>query len=92
MTRALRIAFDPHKSEENFRKHGHRLEDFRGFDRSPITISDERRDYQEPRWRSFGRIDGLGYMIAFTVREDELRLISFRRAHEKEMSIHDRSS
>jgi uncharacterized DUF497 family protein len=48
---------------------------------------DDRRDYSETRWRSFGRIDRLGYMIAFTVRDDEVRLISFRRAHEREMKI-----
>ena len=92
MKRPLRFEFDSHKSADNFRKHGHRLEDFRGFDESPITILDVRRDYSEPRWRSFGRIDGLGYMIAYTVRENELRLISFRRAPEKEMRSNDRSS
>jgi len=92
MKQPIRIVFDRHKNEENFRKHGQRLEDFEGFDEAPITVLDDRRDYSETRWRSFGRIDRLGYMIAFTVRDDEVRLISFRRAHEREMKRYDRSS
>ncbi len=92
MRQAVRIVFDRQKNEENYRKHGQRLEEFEGFDEAPITIRDERRDYNEDRWRSFGRIDRLGYMIVFTVRDDEVRLISFRRAHEKEMRKYDQSS
>jgi len=92
MKQLIQIVFDRHKNEENFRKHGQRLEDFEGFDEAPITILDDRRDYSETRWRSFGRIDGLGYMIVFTVRDEAVRLISFRRAREREMRKYDRSS
>lgn len=92
MSAPRRITFDPRKNEENLRKHGMALGDFFGFDSELVTITDRRRDYGEERWQTFGRIDGLGYMIAFTIRGDELRLISFRRAHEKEIKIHDRAS
>lgn len=40
---------------------------------------------QEVRYRAFGRIEGEGYCLAFTLRGTVLRPISFRRAHEKEM-------
>jgi uncharacterized DUF497 family protein len=35
--------------------------------------------------RAFGRINGEGRCIVYTVTASTLRLISFRRAHEKEM-------
>lgn len=77
--------FDPAKDEANFEAHGLRLSDFAGFDVKPTVAADERVDYRERRLRAFGRIGGKGYCLVFTVREPVLRLISFRRAHEKEM-------
>ncbi|MEM1133765.1 MAG: BrnT family toxin [Pseudomonadota bacterium] len=87
----MRFVFDPAKSEANRRKHGFGLDSFNGFDREPVTIEDKRRNYREERYRSFGRIDGLGYMIAFTISQQTVRLISFRRAHEKEMKRYEKS-
>lgn len=88
----ITIFFDPAKNRSNLEKHGLELCDFHGFDPgTDITLADERRDYGEPRYRTFGRIAGLGYMIAFTLRDGQLRLISFRRAHEKEMQHHEQA-
>lgn len=77
------ITFDPAKNEANLAKHGVALSDFHGFDAAPTVVTDGR--YAEPRLRAYGRIGGLGYCLAFAVRGDDMRLISFRRAHEKEM-------
>ena len=77
--------FDPAKDEANFARHRLRLSDFAGFDMKPAVAEDERVDYGEPRFRAFGRIDGKGYCLVYTERDTGLRLISFRRAHEKEM-------
>lgn len=51
-----------------------------------VVIVDDRVDYRETRYRAFGRIDGDGYCLVFTMRGDTIRLISFRRAHKKEMA------
>lgn len=88
MNSGLRITFDPQKDRANLAKHGVALSDFPGFDNDSIVIPDNRRNYGEERWRAFGRIGGVGYMIVFTVRGHEIRLISYRRAHEKEMRYH----
>lgn len=89
----ITIIFDPAKDAANFEKHGLALSDFQGFDLgTDVTLVDDRREYGETRYRTFGRIAGLGYMIAFTVRGDQLRLISFRRAHQKEMERHGREN
>jgi uncharacterized protein len=87
----VQFDFDPEKDAANRTKHGLGLSQFPGFDPgTDLTIADVRQDFGEPRYRSFGRVDGIGYMIAFTVREDRIRLISFRRAHEKEMQRYER--
>ena len=79
------VTFDPAKDASNREKHGLALADFAGFDGATIVLADDRFDYGEPRFRAFGRIDGQGYSIAFTEAATGIRLISFRRAHEKEM-------
>lgn len=79
------ITFDPAKDASNIAKHGLSLADFAGFDADPAVITDERFDYGETRYVAFGRIVGVGHCIVFTLPDDGVRLISFRRAHEKEM-------
>lgn len=77
--------FDPAKDAANFEAHGLKLSDFAGFDMKPAVVEDGRVDYGEVRFRAFGRIDGEGYCLVYTERDTGPRLISFRRAHEKEM-------
>lgn len=48
-------------------------------------LVDDRYNYGETRYRAFGRIDGEGHSMVYTVRGDNRRLISFRRGHDKEM-------
>ena len=79
------VAFDPAKNAANILKHGVSLADFAGFDAAPVEIVDDRFDYGEKRFRAFGRIEGLAYCLVYTPTGDDMRLISFRRAHAKEM-------
>lgn len=85
----VEIDFDPAKDAANIAKHGLSLADFRGFDGDPAIREDDRYDYGEVRWQALGRIGGLGHCVVFTIMGDTTRLISFRRAHEKEMRRHD---
>lgn len=45
---------------------------------------DERQDYGERRFRALGLIDGCLHALVFTPRAERLRLISLRRANERE--------
>ena len=83
------IEWDRAKNEANFAKHGLWFEGFEGFDTEPVVLVDVRGDYGEERFRAFGRIDGVPHSIAYTTRGDNLRLISFRRAHEKEVARYE---
>jgi uncharacterized DUF497 family protein len=81
--------FDPRKDDLNRQRHDLSLGDFAGFDEDPIVVADQRRDYGEERFRAFGRIDSVPHCLVFTYRGENMRLISFRRAHEKELKRHE---
>ncbi|HET9639456.1 MAG TPA: BrnT family toxin [Allosphingosinicella sp.] len=88
----MAFEFDPAKDEANWERHGRRLSEFAGFDDDPVVMADVRRDYGENRYRAFGRIDGLPHCLVFTYRGANIRLVSFRRAHEKEIDRYERPS
>lgn len=88
----MEFEFDPEKDARNREKHGLSLGDFSGFDDDfdVVVLTDDRRDYGEERFRVFGMVDGKPHSLAFTVRGTAMRLISFRRAHAKELRRHGR--
>ena len=84
----MAYAFDPDKDAANKAKHGLFLSDFPGFDAEPVVVRDDRRDYGEPRFRAYGHVDGEARCLVFTMRDEEMRLISYRPAHAKELRRH----
>lgn len=83
----MTIQFDSAKDEANVAKHGVSLA--RAADLVVLAVvEDVRRDYGEARKRAFGLIDGVHYCLAYTVREGQVRAISLRRAHLKEIRRH----
>lgn len=76
------IEFDPTKDEANIAKHGISLA--RAEDMIVLaTVEDDR--FEEWRYRAYGHIDGVAHCLAFTIRGENIRAISLRRAHSKEM-------
>jgi uncharacterized DUF497 family protein len=51
-------------------------------------VDDDRFHYGKPRYRAYGSIDGLAYCLVFTIRDEQYRQISLRRAQAKEMKRH----
>ncbi len=49
-----------------------------------IAIEDRRKDYGEQRLRVLGTIDGKLHAAVITPRGDTIRVISLRRANERE--------
>ncbi len=85
------VEFDHAKDAANRIKHGLSLAQAAEFEVSSAVVRiDDRRDYGEVRYRAFGRIEGQGYCLVFTLMPNAVRVISFRRAHEKEMRRHGR--
>jgi uncharacterized DUF497 family protein len=83
----MEIEFDDRKDRANRAKHGISLA--RAADMEILRfVDDDRRDYGEPRFRAWGLIDGEMYALAFTLRSDTVRVISLRRAHDREIRRH----
>ena len=83
----IMIDFDPAKEAINLSKHGVSLARWVDLD-IKVTFVDDRYDYGEVRYRAYGFIDGVAYYLAFTSRDGQVRPISLRRAHLKEMKRH----
>ena len=69
------------KNRKNFAKHGLRFEDAPSvFSGKIVTFSDNRKDYGEERYISLGQ--------AHTFRGNKIRIISMRKANEREKKIY----
>jgi uncharacterized DUF497 family protein len=78
------------KNAINIAKHGislARAEDMNM--ETAVIITDDRFDYGEVRYLAFGDIDGSSDCLVFTLRGNEVRAISLRRANRKEIKRHD---
>ena len=77
--------WDPDKAKQNIRKHGIAFADAVSvfFDDSAITVEDNNLD--EVRFATLG-MDALGrvLVVVYTWREDNIRMISARKATERE--------
>lgn len=81
----MRIEFDPAKDIRNVRKHGLSLADSAKLQlEACFVVPDSRTNYGEERFQAYGRIVGRLHVLAFTVRGDVLRAISFRKANQRE--------
>jgi uncharacterized protein len=73
------------KRRENLRKHRIdfiRVESlFEGF---TATLEDDRFDYSERRFITFGVLEGKVVAVAHTERDDAIRIISIRKATRRE--------
>lgn len=86
-----RYEWDEAKNLANWVKHGISFDLIAAFQWETAYIkADDRFDYGEARFLAYGRIAGDGYAVVYVERGERIRLISLRRAHEKEMRRYDR--
>jgi hypothetical protein len=82
----LLFEWDDRKAAQNVAKHGVPFEyAVRVFlDPHRLDSEDTRRDYSEERWLTLGEIEGRLFAVAFTPRGTVIRLISARKANDRE--------
>ena len=83
----MEFQWDAAKAEANKAKHGVRfhLATRVFFDPYRVDLYDGRQDYGEDRWVTIGYADPALLYVVYTVRgDDAIRLISARKANEKE--------
>jgi uncharacterized DUF497 family protein len=87
----MRITYDPEKNQRNIQERGLSFDEVENLDwGTALILKDERHDYGEERYRVLGRIGERLYAVVFTPREDEMRVISFRRANRREEVLYER--
>jgi uncharacterized DUF497 family protein len=84
------MSFDPEKDRKNRAKHGVSLARWSEMEMIAVIV-DDRFNYGEERYRAFGRIEGFAYCLTFTVRDGNVRPISLRRAHGKEIRAYEKT-
>jgi uncharacterized DUF497 family protein len=81
----MKIEFDPDKRVMTLAERG--LDMARAaeiFEGEHLTVSDDRKDYGEKRLISVGFIDTRMVFVAWTQRGDAIRIISMRKANDRE--------
>ncbi|MGF6115960.1 uncharacterized DUF497 family protein [Janthinobacterium lividum] len=88
----MRITFDAVKREKTLRERG--LDFARArvvFDGLTITLPDQRQDYGEPRFITAGWLDERLVVLVWTPRGRARRIISMRKANEREIDKYKQS-
>jgi uncharacterized protein len=79
------VEFDPAKRDETLEKRGLDFADAIRVIESPnITVMDDRFAYAEVRYITFGKLSGRLIVVVWTVRNDRYRIISMRKANDRE--------
>ena len=87
----MRVQYDPVKAAANVRKHGVSFADAEGVLADPLAVTIEDPDTQgERRYVAIGSSNlGELLVVVYSMRADECRLISARRATRKERNAYE---
>lgn len=86
-TLIVKYEWDEAKRQSNLQRHGIDFADVEGlFESETVTILDDRFEYGEQRFVSFGLLDGRVVVIAHTETDEVIRIISARKATKREES------
>ena len=85
----MKIEFDPPKRQVTLERRGldmaRAAEIFAG---PTLTIPDDRADYGEPRFITIGHLDGRMVVSVWTPRGAARRIISLRKANDREQALY----
>lgn len=85
----MELEWDEEKRRRNLRERGLDFADVVRFEfEGALTEQDIRFDYGEPRFVSTGYLDGRIHVLCWTMRAGRLRVISLRKANEREQKKH----
>lgn len=86
----MNLEWDEDKRQKTLRERGLDFADVGAVDwESAIFIPDTRRDYGEARETMMALHEGRLLIIAFTMRNETVRVISMRKANSRERKIYD---
>jgi uncharacterized DUF497 family protein len=89
----VKTTYDPAKSEANQGKHGVFLALAEAIDWSSVWCApDDRKDYRELREIGYAVIEGRLYCVVFTQRGRAFRVISLRKANNREIERYEEAT
>lgn len=89
----MRIAFDVNKSNRNAAERGLPFSMVADFDWTTATFREDTRfQYAERRFVGFGYIGTRLFFLCFTPIEDGIRVISFRKANDRELKRYEQEN
>lgn len=87
----MEIEFDPAKRDATLQSRGldmaRATEVFAG---ATLTVEDNRKDYGEPRYITIGFLANRMVILAWTQRDKVRRIISMRKANDREQAVYRR--
>lgn len=85
----MRISYDPEKNDRNAKERKLPFELAAAFEFETALIqTDIRHDYGEVRYVAIGVLDGRLHVLCFTETLDGIRVISLRKANDREVKHH----
>ncbi len=89
----MKIVSDPAENTANIAKHGISLDEAQYFawDEAEFKL-DTRKDYGEQRIIATSPLHERLHVMIFTVRDEAYRIISLRKANQREMKKHEKNS
>ena len=85
----MNITYDPAKRAVTLEMRGLDMADAGTiFDGPHVTFVYDRKDYGETRYISIGHLQGRMVFVAWTQRGDTRRIISMRKANEREQTLY----
>ena len=85
----MRFVWDDEKRDANLEKHGIDFEDARDvFSGLTVIVKDARFDYGEHRFITLGMLKDIVVVIAHTETDEEIRVVSMRKATKNEQRIY----
>ena len=86
----MKYEWDENKRAANLAKHDVDFIDAENFDwSSAIETIDDRFNYSEVRWTALGSIGNRLHVLTYTVRGENIRLISLRKANKREREYYE---
>ena len=84
------ITYDLDKNAKNIRDRGLSFDRAAEFDfETAIVVQDTRNTYSEKRYVATGFLDGRLHVLCFTPAMNGIRVISFRKANNREVKRHE---
>lgn len=85
----MRFTFDSDKRDRTLKERGLDFADASKVFAGPtLTVSDDRRDYGEPRFITIGLLGNRMIVLVWTPRAGSRRIISMRKANDREQAIY----